>query len=94
MNKHTPFFEETRTPMTQKPLRHLIQRALEDYFSHTDKEMPPKEVYRMVIEETEIPLLKATLAYTAGNQYKAAAVLGMSRNTLRKKLKQHNLSEL
>jgi DNA-binding protein Fis len=75
----------------QKPLRQLIKKALAHYFAHTDKQMPPKEVYRMVMEETEIPLLETTLAHTNGNRCKAADILGISRNTLGKKLKQYNL---
>jgi Fis family transcriptional regulator len=78
----------------QKPLRELIQIALERYFSHLDKNMPPKAVYQMVIEETEIPLFQATLAYTNGNQCQAAEILGISRSTLRKKIKHYHLTNI
>ncbi len=76
-----------------KPLRKLIQKALENYFAQIDKNMPPKSVYQMVIEEVEAPLLETTLAHTLGNQSQAAEMLGINRSTLRKKLQQYNLSK-
>ena len=72
-------------------LRELIRKALDHYFVQVDKNMPPKNMYQMVIEAIEIPLLEATMAYTRNNQCQAAEILGISRNTLRKKLQQHNL---
>lgn len=74
-----------------KPLYTLIRTALDNYFAHLDKNMPPKNIYQMVMEEAEIPLLESTLAYTKGNQCLAAEILGISRSTLRKKLKQYRL---
>jgi len=93
LKKRPTLSEETDVLHTNKPLRKLIQKALESYFAHIDKDMPPKGVYQMVMEETEIPLLETTLAYTQGNQCQAAEILGISRSTLRKKLQQHNLSK-
>lgn len=76
---------------SKKPLRKLIQAALENYFAHIDKNMPPQTVYKMVMDEVEIPLLKTTLHYAKDNQCLAAKILGISRSTLRKKLQQHHL---
>jgi Fis family transcriptional regulator len=45
----------------------------------------------MVLAEIELPLLEAALQKTRGNQTKTAILLGLSRGTLRKKLKQYNL---
>jgi Fis family transcriptional regulator len=80
------------TEVAHKPLRTLIQKALENYFAHVDKDMPPKAVYQMVMTEVELPLLSTTMRYAQGNQSQAAQILGINRSTLRKKLQQHNLS--
>jgi two-component system nitrogen regulation response regulator GlnG len=44
------------------------------------------DVYRQILERVEKPLLEAVLAHTEGNQIRAAAILGINRNTLRKKV--------
>jgi two-component system nitrogen regulation response regulator GlnG len=46
----------------------------------------PRNVYPRILERTERPLLEAVLAHTGGNQLRAAALLGINRNTLRKKI--------
>lgn len=74
-----------------QPLRELVRKSLDNYFAHMGKETPPKDVYGLVMNETEIPLLEATLAYTNGNQCEAAKILGISRSTLRKKLEKYHL---
>jgi Fis family transcriptional regulator len=81
---------ELTAPST-KPLRELVRQALEGYFAHLNKDMPPRKVYDMVTEQVEVPLLEITMAYTAGNQCQAAEILGLSRNTLRKKLRGYHL---
>ena len=45
----------------------------------------------MVVAEVELPLLRAVMSYTRGNQSKAAEVLGINRSTLRKKLEKYGL---
>ena len=54
-------------------------------------EMKPTAIYEMVINTVEKPLLLYIMNKTEGNQSKAAKMLGLNRNTLRKKLKQYNL---
>jgi two-component system nitrogen regulation response regulator GlnG len=49
--------------------------------------MPMRDIYDRVIAEVERPLIQMTLASTKGNQIKAAAMLGLNRNTLRKKIR-------
>jgi Fis family transcriptional regulator len=51
----------------------------------------PQDLYRLVLGEVEAPMLEAVLAHTGGNQTRAAAVLGMNRGTLRKKLRLYGL---
>ena len=69
-----------------KSLRDLVKKVLENYFSHVGDHPCPKNIYQMVTEEIEIPMLQVTLSYAKGNQSLAAEILGISRNTLRKKL--------
>jgi two-component system nitrogen regulation response regulator GlnG len=52
----------------------------------------PSEVYRRILERVERPLLETVLAHTGGNQIKAAALLGINRNTLRKKITDLDIS--
>ncbi len=47
---------------------------------------PPNDLYQMVMQQVEQPLFESVMAYTGGNQSKAATLLGISRSTLRKKL--------
>ncbi|MFK7902626.1 MAG: sigma 54-interacting transcriptional regulator, partial [Nitratireductor sp.] len=60
---------------------------LNDYLGGFDKTSPPPGLYQRVLKQVEKPLITAALAYTRGNQIKAADLLGLNRNTLRKKIK-------
>ncbi|NNG13979.1 MAG: DNA-binding transcriptional regulator Fis [Gammaproteobacteria bacterium] len=75
---------------SHRPLRECIATALEEYFRHLDGH-EPDDLYQMVLQEMEEPLLRAVLDYTRSNQSRAAVVLGLNRGTLRKKMKQYNL---
>jgi Fis family transcriptional regulator, factor for inversion stimulation protein len=68
----------------------MAQEALEKYFQ-TLNGHKPEELYDLVIGEVERPLFQAVLDYTGGNQSLAAAILGINRGTLRKKLRLHGL---
>jgi Fis family transcriptional regulator len=72
-------------------LRSHIKTMLEDYFRDLDGHQPA-ELYQMVLQEVEQPLLETVLNYTRGNQSKAAELLGLNRGTLRKKLKQYDMN--
>jgi Fis family transcriptional regulator len=67
-----------------------VREALDEYFRDLDGQ-PPHAVYNMVLACMEKPLLEYVMNRAGGNQSKAAAILGLNRNTLRKKLQQHNL---
>jgi Fis family transcriptional regulator len=73
------------------PLSGHIKSMLEGYFNDLDGHAPA-DLYQMVLQEIEQPLLESVLHYTRGNQSKAAIVLGLNRGTLRKKLKQYDLN--
>ncbi|EGW54258.1 transcriptional regulator, Fis family [endosymbiont of Tevnia jerichonana (vent Tica)] len=63
---------------------------MQRYFEHIDGH-GMSNLYRLVMNEVESPLLESVMDYTGGNQTRAAAVLGISRSTLRKKLAQYGL---
>lgn len=67
-----------------------VRKALDAYFKDLDGEQP-SAVYDMVIGCVERPLLEVVLEHAQGNQTKAAELLGINRNTLRKKLKLYGL---
>ena len=67
-----------------------VVRTLEQYFRDLDGS-PATAVHDMVMRNVERPLLQFVLAQAGGNQTVAAQMLGINRNTLRKKLLQHEL---
>lgn len=71
-------------------LREHVEEVMSHYFSELDGQ-PTTDLYQMVLEQIENPLLTAVMAYTGGNQSRAAEMLGLNRGTLRKKLKQYDL---
>jgi len=89
MNETTGSSHGLNTQSSQ-PLRESVERALENYFSHLDGQ-PVNDLYDMVLSEIEIPLLETVMGNTRGNQSKAARILGISRGTLRKKLKKYGI---
>jgi two-component system, NtrC family, nitrogen regulation response regulator GlnG len=64
-----------------------VERNLSRYFGGFDNELPPPGLYHRILREVEYPLLSAALAATRGNQIRAAELLGLNRNTLRKKIR-------
>ena len=68
-----------------------VARHLTRYFDLHDGELPPAGVYKRILHEIEVPLLQIALDATAGNQAKCADLLGINRNTLRKKLTEHDI---
>jgi len=82
---------ETMAEEENAPLSGHIKSMLEGYFNDLDGQAPA-DLYQMVLQEIEQPLLESVLHYTRGNQSKAAIVLGLNRGTLRKKLKQYDLN--
>ena len=68
-------------------LSDAIEKHLNTYFARHGDALPPDGLYDRVLREMERPLITLTLHATGGNQLKAAKVLGLNRNTLRKKIK-------
>ena len=67
-----------------------IARSLERYFADLDGEMPA-DIYDMVLKQVEKPMLKLVMERADGNHTLAAEMLGINRNTLRRKLCDHGL---
>ena len=68
-------------------LADAVKRSLERYFRDMDGEKPTA-IYDMVLKNIERPLIEMVLGKVAGNQSAAAVMLGIDRNTLRKKIQQ------
>ncbi len=65
-----------------------MERHLSRYFGEYGNGLPPPGLYQRVLREVEVPLISAALGATRGNQIKAAELLGLNRNTLRKKIRE------
>jgi two-component system, NtrC family, nitrogen regulation response regulator GlnG len=76
--------KESQRPQT---LASAMEHHLSDLFQERGGELPPPGLYHRILREFEHPLISAVLAATRGNQIKAAELLGLNRNTLRKKLR-------
>lgn len=71
-------------------IAHAIEEALEGYFTDLDGEKPA-EIYKMVLKCVEKPLVEKVLHRAGGNQTLAAQLLGINRNTLRKKMQAYGI---
>jgi two-component system, NtrC family, nitrogen regulation response regulator GlnG len=76
----------TASPIVAEGLADHVEQHLARYFANFGDQLPPDGMYDRVLAEIERPLLLLTLAATRGNQIRAAQLLGINRNTLRKKL--------
>lgn len=72
-------------------LSESVAAHLRDYFNAHPDRMPPAGVYDRVLAEVERPLIEQCLDVCHGNQIKAAELLGINRNTLRKKIRELNI---
>jgi Fis family transcriptional regulator, factor for inversion stimulation protein len=76
--------------MNETEMTRLVRRAIDGYFRDLEGEKPCR-VYNMVINSVEKPLLESVLHRVRGNQTHAAEMLGINRNTLRKKMRVHGI---
>ncbi|WP_420409312.1 nitrogen regulation protein NR(I) [Hoeflea sp.] len=74
--------------MAQATIAQSVEENMRRYFAGFGEELPPSGLYHRVLEEVEYPLILAALTATRGNQIKAADLLGLNRNTLRKKIRE------
>ncbi len=68
-------------------IEQAVEHCLQRYFALFKGELPPPGLYQRVLAEVEYPLILASMTATRGNQIKAADLLGVNRNTLRKKIR-------
>ena len=76
--------------INENEMARVVRRAIDGYFKDLDGERA-RGVYDMVINCVEKPLLESVLHKVQGNQTHAAQMLGINRNTLRKKMKAHGI---
>ncbi|NKF33214.1 nitrogen regulation protein NR(I), partial [Pseudomonas sp. BGM005] len=69
-----------------------VEENMRTYFAGFGENLPPPGLYDRVLTEMEYPLILAALTATRGNQIKAADLLGLNRNTLRKKIRELGVS--
>jgi two-component system nitrogen regulation response regulator GlnG len=69
-----------------------VEENMRQYFASFGDGLPPSGLYDRVLAEVEYPLILAALTATRGNQIKAADLLGLNRNTLRKKIRELGVS--
>ena len=69
-----------------------VERHLKRYFDAHEGRLPAAGLHSRILREIERPLITLTLEATRGNQIKAARVLGLNRNTLRKKIREHDIA--
>ena len=68
-----------------------VRKTLKEYFRDLDGEKPCCGMYDMVMDCVEKPLLEMVLGHVGGNQTRASEMLGINRNTLRKKMLHHDI---
>ncbi len=74
-------------PATPDTLASAVERHIRTFLAAHHDGMAPSDIYDRVLAEVERPLIQLTLAATRGNQIRAASMLGLNRNTLRKKIR-------
>ncbi|MBC8049346.1 MAG: nitrogen regulation protein NR(I) [Chitinophagales bacterium] len=75
----------------QSTLSEWMEGYLSDYFANFGEDLPPAGLYDRILQEIETPMIAAALAATRGNQIRAAELLGLNRNTLRKKVRERKI---
>ncbi len=79
---------DRNTPAEGESMSEAIERHLRKYFEAHGDDLPASGLYAQMLKEFEQPLINLCLEYTDGNQIKSADILGLNRNTLRKKIRE------
>lgn len=77
--------------MSKERIQEIIFQSLHEYFDILDGQEPATGIYEMIIQTVEKPTLAVVMEKAKNNQSIAAKMLGINRNTLRKKLLEHGL---
>ncbi len=78
--------------INENDMARYVRKTLKEYFKDLDGEDPCCGMYDMVIACVEKPLLEMVLEHAGGNQSRAAEMLGINRNALRKKMLRHEIA--
>ena len=91
ISKNNPQSDQSsNTTQINGSLKDSTTIALKQYFKMLNGHTPC-DLYKLVIEEVELPLIETVMEHAKQNQTQAAAILGINRSTLRKKLKTFDL---
>ena len=85
-----PKHRSERSDARENELSSTVRKVMRQYFKDLDGEKC-SGIYDMVVLAVEKPMLEVVMLQAQGNQTRAAQLLGLNRNTLRKKLKQHDI---
>ena len=85
-----PKHKSDRSDSRDNELTLTVRKVMKQYFKDLDGEKC-SGIYEMVVAAVEKPMLEVVMTQAQGNQTRAAQLLGLNRNTLRKKLKQHDI---
>ena len=90
MNNIIPIKNNQIETIPTTRLSDSVHMTLSQFFQELDGHCPDN-LYDMVLQQVEEPLLRLVMSYVDGNQSRAAECLGLNRGTLRKKLQTYNL---
>ena len=88
--QHRKKYEGKTEASRENELSTTVRKVMRQYFKDLDGEKA-SGIYDMVVLAVEKPMLEVVMLQAQGNQTRAAELLGMNRNTLRKKLQQHGM---
>ena len=88
--KHARSAARAEAVERESELSHIVRKTMRQYFKDLDGEKP-SGIYDMVLSCVEKPMLEVVMYHAQGNQTRAAELLGINRNTLRKKLQEHGI---
>jgi len=77
--------------LDENDIARYVRKALNEYFKDLDGEEPSRSIFDMVMSCVEKPLIETVMHHADGNQTRAADLLGINRNTLRKKIAEHGI---
>ena len=75
----------------ENEIARYVRKAVNEYFKDLDGEEPSCAMFSMVMNCVEKPLIETVLHHADGNQTRAAELLGINRNTLRKKIQEYGI---
>ncbi len=77
--------------LDENDIARYVRKAVNEYFKDLDGEEPSCSIFDMVMTCVEKPLIETVMHHANGNQTRAADLLGINRNTLRKKIVEHGI---